>query len=525
MGIFTRKIAQINKEPEQVTISENPNFIVFESLPKTESKVNIKISIAYNEDISISDTRIIIREIKTGLVHSFIGTLDQNSVNSTTFFINDVQTITAENVKSCLLNSDFFKGKFDITIPFENIEGKLNNGGVISIVSKGSGIDYSFSIETNKAFAKVIGDPTSTTNTDSLLLDGVSSSIELDIYTNNGLKLGNTDLSNPNLGTYLNTLSKAYQLNPISFDINSITRDFKQAKPTFLNSAEWVDADTMTDIRFIAYRNDGVNKEPFYISNVFYTLLGSSNLNLSNLDNYIYDCDRFKPFIKPLTNVLECTHVKGQTQYFNFILKSSSDYNNTISLLYTLKSQSGRFIANVYKHQIKASKLNNVNTIKLDIDNVINQFSNVGIVEVFLCDNSTIVSEPMIFKMLSDCYYSVHDFAFLNNLGGWSSINFGGSKANEFKSKSNTIVKNVAYNHTVSDDITSVISKDITEKYTIQTMPISPNVANKLKEIAESKQVYEIKSKKYIIVDEVSLKTSSSDELVTLEMKYYYSKF
>jgi len=533
MGFFTKNIAKESIEPAIVSLSGNPNYIQFESLNDSSNNKHIDISLQILDvNVELDNTEIVIIEKVTNVRHEFIGTRTPQNVNNSTFFVSEDKAITAENIRACLLSDDFFRGNFYITIPAINNTTSLDNGDTIKIYSIDSGSYVAFSFEKlNNSFIRLSGNPEDTSNNDSIDGGEGESEIEIEIYKDNDLFLGvdDTPQNNKPLGIYLASLTKAYYNNPIFFDLNSLINNSKIISSDFLNSDSWIDTGTSTEFRFIAKKFDGVNRVPFYISNALYSIKGyQRNLEHNDLKDYVYNT-QIKNIVKPLTNQPQLTHVKGQTQYFNFILADpdrnislgAADFN--LGIMYKLYSQSKKLKATVTEHEQHRRLFNIVNTIKLDIDGVIGEYDNVGYIEVCLCRSGIQISEPLKFTIIPEFLYKVNDFAFLNSLGGWSSFNFSGTETTDFRSTTNTIYQTQTPKHTISSEIESVFSKEIEEQFIAQTMPINETICNWLKELSSSIAVYELSTKRYIIVDELNIKPNSKDELFRLEIKYHYS--
>lgn len=530
MGYFTNDIAKESKSPAKVSLSQNPNFIQFES--KTDGSGNVPVNALFTilstQFESIDKATITISELATPTVHVFKGTLTPDEVDNTTFLISSSKAITAENIRTCFLKDAFFKNNFQITIPPKNENGVISNGEVINIKSNGSGLNYSFGVLFYTACYSLSGITTNTTNEDTIDQGAGNTEIELEVYSDTGVFLGVNDTpDSSNMGTYLITLSKSYHGRPIWFDVNSIASNRKIYSTDFLNSNNWCDSGTTQDFRLVAKKYDGVRKEVFYISNVIYTITGyNRTLEQNNLSDYIYNTSANAIF-KPLTKQPTLTHIKGQKQYFNFILEDSDKNNNlganeySLGIIYDLYTQSGEYIDRVQAHTQSRKLFNIANTVQLNIDEILTD--NTGIVNVYLHRSGTVISEAVSFRILPEYLYKVKDFVFLNSLGGWSSFNFGGTETTDFKSSATTIFKTQTPEASISSEIESVYSKEITEQFTVQTNPINSEVCDWLKEISTSIAVFELSTKRYIVVDELAVKHNSKDELFRLEMKYHYS--
>lgn len=532
MGYFTQEIAKESKTPEIVSLSSNPNYIQFENANDISDNTYINLTLKIiDTGVSVYKTKISVYESMSNVRHEFIGTRMSSEVNSTTFYISQNKAVTAENIRTCLMNNVFFRGNFLVTIPPINDNGTLKNGETIYIRSLGSGMQYLFNLDLDTDFIQKTGSPSDTFNNDSI--DGGSGnvSILIDVYQNTNIFLGVDDkpMSNQPIGEYLETLSKSYYGVPIWFNLNSIIGSRKVYSNAFLDATSWCDSGTIIDFRFIAKRFNGYYTDSFYISNALYSITGyARTLEQNDLSDYVYDTEKMN-IVKPLTTQPALTHITGQSQYFNFILSDPDRNKNNVleydlGINYRLYTQSNRFIAEISQAQSQNRKrFNIVNTLKLDIDRIIRDYDKVGIVEVYLSRMSTPISEPLTFHILPECLYKVNDFAFLNSLGGWSSFNFGGTEATDFKTSVNTISKTQTPNYNISSEIESIYNKEVSEQFTVQTTPITESVCNWLKELSSSIAVYELSTNRYVIVDELNIKPNSKDDLFRLEMKYHYS--
>jgi len=530
-GYFTKNIAKESRTPNIVSLSGNPNYLEFESLNDSDGNKKIDISLeVLNTNIDVNKAEIVIKETLSSDEHKFTGTRDKDKVNSTTFFIHDDKATTAENIRACLLQDSFFRSNFKITIPFVRNDNILNNGTVIRIISLGAGKHYSFKFDTlDSDFIMLTGNPEDTSNNDSIDSGLRNSDIKIEIYKDTGVFLGVDEIPQIYTGTFIAELTKFYNSEPIWFDLNSLTGNNKTHSNEFLNAASWCNTGTATDYLAIARIADGVNIEPFYISRVLYALTGyKRNLETNDLSEYVYSTFEGN-IVKPLTNSLTRTHVKGQNNYLNFILSDSyrdkdlADKEYNLGIIYRLYTQSKRFIADVNTDNQNRKLFNVVNTIKLDIDGAIEDRDNIGFVEVYISRSGSPISEPISFYILPECLYTVNDFAFLNALGGWDSFSFGGVEKTEFKTDTNTILKTQTPNYNISSEIESVYSKEVTEQFTATSSPIKRNVVDWLKELSTSNVVYELSTKRIVIVDEFTLKPNTKDDLFTVEMKYHYS--
>lgn len=390
--------------------------------------------------------------------------------------------------------------------------------------------------------------------------------IDLDVYTDHQVFPGSTDVPS-HMGNYLTTLSKSYFGKPLWFDLSTLLSKKVAYSSAFLTELEldekdphfklWSNADTMTDYRFIAKRTDGAVHEPFYYSSPLYVLNGYNyTLNPINLekdesgDSYILDfsqdfCAGEFTKVKPLTTNFIRTHIKGQKQYFNFIHKyhrmatrpvGGDNPLPFIGLHYKLYTQSGALIRTHTERGQPESSFSKVNTALLQLDQFLPMYNGktVGRIDVTLCrwhkskslgidEPEVIISRPLSFRILPEVLNEVNDFVFLNQLGGWDTMNFGGSFSSEFKSASTTIYKTLQPDFAIQSEIESVAMKSVQEQKIVQTSPITKENVEWLRQMSASPTVYELSTKRYILIDDMSLKYNLTDELYQVEMKYHYT--
>lgn len=544
MGYTIKDIAKLSK-PKEVSLSESANYIEFESNSTEQSKaVEIRMQVTNTpivppqtasddereKHIAKHSTIAFVEQVSKN-EHEIKGTKDINRVNSRTYFIHpESASITASNIKNCLMQNSFLANNFDINLTFtldkdDPKKAELNTS--IKLQSLGTGEKYGLHFKKeetdNNLLVELSPRSLTSTNKDSIDQGSGRVSIELEVYTDTETMLGEKKFPEQSLGTYMATLSKSYHGQPLWFNLNTLLANKSSFSNEFLTATTWCDAGTSTDYRLVARKFDGANREPFYLSDVLYCITGyGRNLEPTALDQYVYNTDT-KLIIKPLTNQPTLYHVKGQTQYFNFILSDANrKANHQIGVTYRLYTQSKRFVAEAKTiHQGK--KMAVVNTLKLDIDNYLDQHPNIGYVEVYLNVGGVSQSTALAFRILPSSLYSVRDFAFLNALGGWSSFNFGGENKSDFKTNTSTIFKTQTPRHTISSQLEAVYNKEVNEQFTVKTMPIPLNMAEWLKEMSSSIAVYELATQRYVVVDELQIKSNSKEELYEVEMKYRYT--
>lgn len=556
MGYFINglEIAKETVTPAKVSLAGNPNYIEFSSNATGAGKLAEMtlevIGDGFDEELN-NFTKFTIKEENSGEQHVFEATTDISSIGGGTYYIGPAWSLNkiAEALKNALQANSFIGNNFNILFPpIIDDDGKITYGTIIKLISKGSGSDYAFKftpeneegLETH--YLKVTG-PSVTVSSDSVGGGYNPVEIQLELYKNTGIFLGEDDNpANNNMGSLAMTLTKTYSYSPIWFNLNIL--ETSNIPVDFLNATDWVNTGTINNFRIAAKRlisgKDYYDNSLFYYSPVLYTVTGSRRtLEGNDLADYVFDTgERLKNTeeimkVKPLTNQPTLFHVKGQTQYFNFILSDAEHSINVskeyqLGIVFRIYSQSGRFIADKYDHFKARKNFNEVNTVRLNLDKAIEGYDNAGKVEVYLAYRYTNeapveVSKPLKFNILPECLHKVKDFAFLNRLGGWSSFNFPGTQQTEFKAEANTIFKTQIPHYSLSSEIESVYNKNTSEQFTVQTMPVTMEVCNWLKELSASRAVYELSTKRYVIVDEMNIKPNSKDELFRVDMKYRYS--
>jgi len=93
----------------------------------------------------------------------------------------------------------------------------------------------------------------------------------------------------------------------------------------------------------------------------------------------------------------------------------------------------------------------------------------------------------------------------------------------EFKVTSSSIFKTLQPGFKSYTDIESMSSKSIEEKFILLTSPITYDRVEWLRELIVSPAVYELSSLRYVLVDDLTLKYSTEEDLYQIELKYHYS--
>lgn len=549
-NIIKPYIANIT-EPASVSQSELANFVQFEAV-KESTVNNEKIKFTINTAFDINDEKMEetskITFSNDNDKYAFYGTKDKRKVSNTVFFIDENANSTGQNLRQCLLQNSFLASNYKIEVNFS--DNTFNNIITIQPLDSRNSQPLTASKTEGSLFFNITHASISASGNDSIFNQSDSAAIELEIYTleKDEAFLGVNKLPENSMGSYMTTLSKSYFGEPLWFNLNALMNNKSSFSNDFLRANDWSDAGTANAYRFIARRFDGKNREPFYISEVLYNITGyDRTLEKNDLSAYVLKLqyDQEGNLIIPttamqsLTKQPTLTHIKGQTQYFNFILsdeKHDEESNIQLGLQYKFFTQSGVEIGSTEMHLKRKKNFHVVNTIKLDIDEAIDKISTkkkIGRAEVSLIikqgQTINIASQPLQFKILPTCLYEskVKNFAFLNSLGGWSAFSFGGDNKSDFKATSETIFKTHTPQMGVNSDIESVFSKEVKETFTVESLPVSRQTAEWLKEMSASPAIYELNDtpdkSRYIIVEDMKINPNSKDQLFTIEMKYRYS--
>lgn len=468
-----------------------------------------------------------------------------------TYRLTDDPLTTAQNLRETLLRCPFIRDNFKVSLSATVVgEGEngmnIEMGTTICLEALGVGSRYNFDINRPddyydsdfKKFIGIEGTGNKLSNPDSINEGAEVCEIHLDIYSDTGILLGQDDKPDMgDLGLYRTTLSKAYNNAPIWFDVNTMQTD-KYLAP-FVSHGDgaekypagiWFDAGTVSDRRFVAKRVTRSLSESFYYSPVLYALTGNGHdLDVNDLSDYVVDMsvtdETTRTLARPLTHQPVLHHVKGQTQYFNFILSHAreADSLQTIALEYELLTQSGVPIGSFVEHEKRCADMGIVNTVIPDIDRFVDSYPNLGTVRIRLVSGQRPLTEYQTYNILPSDLFHVNDFVFLNALGGWSSFNFGDQTQYDFKATASTYFQNHTPSSRTHSSIETVYRKTKDEKFSVRTIPVSLQTADWLKEIASSVAVYEQQTSRYVVVDELNMKYTSNDSFVRLEMKYHYS--
>lgn len=507
MGFIIKDIANIT-EPASASLSGSPNYVIFESKPHTVKPLEAKIVILSTMGVENLTLTIVDR---AGVIRNFMGTTAEDDVSGPTFFVAHSLSDTLENLRASLLLDGWVSSNFEIQIPTE-WEGGLPIGGTTLLLkSKGAGLDYNIDITVGSGFS-LNWEVHPSILSDSISGEESTVEIEIDIYTSTGCFLGELQREGY-LGKFETSLQKTYSGNPVWFNPGGIFR------PSFNTPLPgWFNPGTATDYQFIA-KIKGVNNYVFYRSDILYSIIGEG---VDNLTPYIYGSGGI---IKPLTNKPRTEYRRGQRAFFNFILSDPEDKVNSpiplgLSIRYQAYSQSGTYLGAITDHILERPKATAVNSCSLNIGQVLDKFPTTGLVCVYLARGEDNVSEAVEYAIIPECLHTVTDFAFINKLGGWDAFNFDAPIKNEIKPTIEVYKKAITpFNRTPEN----VYTADLSDTYTVESTPLSDDVAEWLKELAASKLILNSDGRCVIIEDFALAIAPSSKNMQKVTLKYRLS--
>lgn len=517
MGYVSKDIAVIT-EPEIVSLSAKPNFVQFESKPgvKTYLEINVKVNMLPSTP-DVANRSVLNIAVAGGESRSFKGTTVVAEVGGNAFFISTVVSETAENLRQALLSDSWIRSNFEIVTPFTWSGSTPTNGATINIKSKGAGKAFNITITApnnvgNSAYLITPVHATSINN-DSISGEDSTAEIELDVYTDPTVFLGEDDrpVTTAKIGHYLTTLSKTYAGKPLWFELNAL---FGQYPGYTLppGAFGWFNTNTVSIYRFIA-KVKNINSFSFYQSNALFVVNGYGRLSdVLDLDDYVYTAD----FVKLLSNKPRTPYVKGQREYLNFILKdsqrgTSNPIDYSLRVAYRAYSSAGDYLGVYYGHTQNRANFSIVNTCALNIDALLELYPKAGIVKVSLARGTAIISNDLEFTIMPDCLHKLQQMTFLNRLGGWDSFNFDADIVDDIKPSSLTYNKTITPAFKRGDSQETIYSTSLENTYTIIGAPVFDDVAEWLKELAAARVLLNNEGE-YIIIEDFELKKDPKDK-------------
>lgn len=527
MGYASKNIAVIS-EPKIVTLVGLPNFVQFASKPHTSKKLELNLTVKLTPSPSVSSISVLKLVDPSGAVHTFSGTTDQNAVGGSTFFVSVTPSDTAENLRLVLLSDRWIATNFDIVIPFVWQGGIVNNGTILNIKSKGAGKEFNIQLtapyDTAQAAYTFSWVNQTSINGDSISGEASTAEIEVDVYTDTGIFLGEDDraISAERLGTPVTSLQKTYAGSPVWFELNTIfSNSIGYNRPA---ASGWFAPGTIKDIRFVA-KVKAINSYPFYQSNVLYVLKGRAPLNNQpDLSEYIY----LDSTVKLLTNKPRTNYIRGQKAYLNFILSDPlrrlTTDNYELRVAYRVYTQSGRYLATEYAHPIKRLSLAIVNTCVLSIDTVLDKYPTAGLVKVALARGTALVSNDLEYDILPECLHTLRQFSFINALGGWDCFNFDAPSKTDLKQTTETYNKTITPEYVTGDSVETAYTSEVEKTFTVESEPVNEEVAAWLEELATAIPILDGEGR-YIIKEEFTMQlTADKKNMQKATLKYRLSE-
>lgn len=523
-GYTTQDIADIT-DPAIISLSRLPNYL--QIAPKPANRVTLLITVfiaAVTEDSGG-----IWVTTPAGTVFKFPATEDQSKAYGNVFFIAQHSPDTAENLRQAMLSNDWISANFNITIPGDWSNANPVNGQKLYIESKGSGSLYNITIESpgdpgGDAFVIDPVRPTSQAN-DSICGEDSNAALLAEVYTGSSVILGQNDKPDTvaKLGQLATSLRKTYTGHATWFNVNAPFSNITAHKvpPLNLTFTDWFDAGTAVGYRVIAKRAGG-NTSTFYYSRALWVLNGGARLtDAIDLSGYVYSNSTVKLLSrKPLTK-----HMQGQRQYLNFILSRTEpdEHYERLQVCYRSYTAGGTFLGVLFDQALIPDLSGVVNTCSLRLDEIVAESPTVGLITVSLALGTTVISDTLSFEIVSPDLHVLNYFSFVNSLGGWETFNFDALSVGEVKPTSNTFYSSVTPAFSKGDSVETVASVSLDTPMTVDSAPVTDEVAEWLKELAASSVVLDQQGR-YVVKDDFTLKLDSkSFNMQVCTMKYHLS--
>lgn len=514
MGYVSKDIAVIT-EPKIVTLAGSPNFVIFESKPSTKrSYLWIEVTVKVVPSMDVPTVSVLQISDPYGNTRTFKGTTATEEVGGYVFYVSDDTSDTAENLRQAMMSDDWLRTNFDIVIPFVSSGSDITNGNKITIHSKGAGKDYNMTVNGNSTGYYIVRAIPTSTNDDSISGNNSTAEIEIDIYDDPAGTFGE---ENPPsvailMGEYITSLRKTYSGSPLWFELNSLFSQYG-GHSKFPETPGWFNTGTYRRYRFLA-KVRGDNSFYFYASDILYVLNGhSSMLDKTDLTPYIYDGDT----VRLLSNKPMTRYVRGQREFLNFICHSKF-IGTKLRIAYQAYSTGQLYLGTVYGQESMDNTM--IRTCRLDIDAVLEQYPNAGIVKVALSKDESLISNFLEYEIMPDCLHMLRQFSFINRMGGWDNVNFDAPVEEDITNKVETYNKTLTPYMGKGDSLETIYSSNLENTFTVEGSPVSDEVAEWLKELASSTVVID-NDGNYIIMEDFTLqKTADNFNMQIPTIKY-----
>lgn len=497
MGYVTKDIATIT-EPRIVSLAGAPNFVTFASKAGAKTYIDVDIRVVVLPTTPNAATASTLRVYEAnGTLHEFHGTIDPEEVGGSVFLISADPADTAENLRQALIANTWLDANFEVRIAAKWSGAFVVNGDTINIKGKGAGADFRLNVTApsnvgNSAYVITWASNTSNDG-DTIKGNAPSVEIELDIFENPDVTLGGDDrpLDENKLGTRTVSLQKTYTGAPVWFDLNGIFRRYGKYNPPADN---WFATGTVKVFRFVA-KVRATNSFNFYQSNALFAVNGYSRLSEPvDLASFVIGTGAGRL----LSAAPSVPFVRGQSAYLNFIFAQTTP-TPSVSVSFSVFSRAGNFITTVNRQQTSAAQFAAVNSVKLDIDAILDTHPTAGEIRAGIAVNGTLSTNQVSFRILPECLHELREFTFLNKWGGWEVFNFDAAEKQDIRRSAETYFKTTT--PTSEGGPENVYSVEVDESFTVEGAPVRDEVAEWLKEFAGSPVILDNKGRQIILED------------------------
>ncbi len=440
----------------------------------------------------------------------------------------------ADRLAAILLADSWIASHFDIDVPLQNLGNTpiMMRGSQVYIKGKSAESDYSanWNMEADNMHPYMTRSFIRETPDNGGALFESGTIINVEVMGGVEVFLGTTDRPvGDAMGRKVAEFEKEYYGAPLWFDINSLTQQIRKYNlPTGVTG--WFDAGTNRVYRIRAYR-DG---QLFYVSSALFCLSGNMPLGtLVNMDDYVVNISDYihePQIVKLLTNRPLTKYMRGQREYINFILADSlhgqepvTDWINSFEIVYKVYTHANEYLGSVTAHLQDRNLFDIVNTCQLDMDAVLVQYPQAGIIRVELSSNAGTATESIDYFIVPDCWGNVQSFSFLNRLGGWDAFNFNAKQSIDIGSDSDKYYRTITPDWKLGDGKELTINEKSDMQITITGAPVTDTVALWLREFAMSPVILDMQGRRIIIDDFKMVIDPTKTDFQRPVMKYHYS--
>lgn len=480
--MITRNIARVTG-PEEISFAGSPSFIQVEALEHVVQLLEVRISVGAGAAGSLVLTR------PGGDTHTFTSTDDLQAAGGNVFYLNPADPAeTAQNLREAVLQDSTLSALFDAVVPFVD----QDNGATVLIRAKSPVAEANFTAAVTGSLALTWVQPTSSSG--DLLLAGESQvKIDAEIYRGGEI---------PVL-----TLSKFYDGAPIWFRYGNISEPKGPARPT----AGWFDPLTWSEYK-AALKLNGKTSPYFFVSNPFY-VIQAPNLTGRVASDYV--ADPFQSAVKQLTNGPSRTLAPGQKLYVNFVTATFGDQGPwSVRLTYW---RAGLFLSEEEVHPV--DELTLINTWEVDPWELAPEGADEVRAEVVNSEGAA-YSLQARYMILPECVFEGAWFAFLNDLGGWDSINFGAFSRYDDRATWETHGKAITPANLYEAE--GVAFTDLERIHTLESGALSDQEAEWAAEFAASPLILDSEGRR-VILQEYAIPGDGAKNFKKMTIKYRYA--